>query len=263
MTDPLEILDRLQADVKAILAAVPALAAVAVLGDDEGDIESDVLKNLGPLNAGETDKRGLCAVVLAPECQDAEPGSPGPLMRARIDIQFIENVTINRGSGGTGLKCGKAAACALNALQHQVLGWTALHCGEKPIVPVKIGRKGIISRMVSMYTAANLPPNSSKCAAVVPQTTGNALELSCATQGAAIWYTTDGSYPSPANTAAILYEGPILGLDSGTTVRAAAYATALNPGDCDEFAVTGFEPITWATLDMPWNQISTPWNELG
>jgi hypothetical protein len=62
-----------------------------------------------------------------------------------------------------------------------------------------------------------------------------ALTLTCATAGAAIRYTTDGSYPSPSKT---LYTAPIAGLAAGTIVRAAAYATGLNPGDVTELLIT-------------------------
>lgn len=62
------------------------------------------------------------------------------------------------------------------------------------------------------------------------------LTLTCATAGASIRYTTDGGYPSPAD--GTLYTAPITGLAAGTIVRAAAYATALNPGDCTEILIT-------------------------
>jgi hypothetical protein len=261
MSENLDILDRLQADVTAILKAVPDLADAAIFSDNEGDIESEVVKKLGPLNAGEGGKRGLCGIVLAPETEEAEPNTPGPQMNARIDIQFIENVTVNRGSAGTGVRAATAAATALNALQLHVLGWTALYCPPKPVTPVKIEKAGHISRLVTLIARASLPGNS-KCSAVVPQAAGGELSLTCATAGAAIWYTVDGSYPAPSNAAATLYTEPVINLDGGTLVRAAAYKEGLNPGDCRPFTVS-YDPITFGTISLAWGEISTPWGELG
>jgi hypothetical protein len=65
---------------------------------------------------------------------------------------------------------------------------------------------------------------------------GSQLTLTTATPGASIRYTTNGTYPTPA--AGTLYTAPFPPPPVGTTVRAAAYKTGLNPGDCLEFNIT-------------------------
>jgi hypothetical protein len=62
-----------------------------------------------------------------------------------------------------------------------------------------------------------------------------ALTFTCTTAGATIRYTTDGSYPTPAK--GTLYSAPFPPPPVGTTVRAAAYKTGLNPGDVLEFDI--------------------------
>jgi hypothetical protein len=56
------------------------------------------------------------------------------------------------------------------------------------------------------------------------------ITLTCPTAGVDIWYTIDGSYPSPENENAILYTGPIT-LTSGVTIRASAVLTGYQQGD--------------------------------
>jgi len=65
---------------------------------------------------------------------------------------------------------------------------------------------------------------------------GEVMTLTCATAGASIRYTTDGSYPTPGN--GTLFSAPFAAPDAGTLVRAAAYKTGLNPGDCTDILIT-------------------------
>ena len=60
------------------------------------------------------------------------------------------------------------------------------------------------------------------------------LQLTCASAGATIRYTTDGSYPSPSKT---LYTAPLLAPVVGTVFRAAAYVAGMPPGDVLEFTI--------------------------
>lgn len=63
-----------------------------------------------------------------------------------------------------------------------------------------------------------------------------ALALSTATEGASIYYTTDGTYPTP--DAATLYTAALDYPTATTTYRVAAYKTGLNPSDVLQFTVT-------------------------
>jgi hypothetical protein len=62
--------------------------------------------------------------------------------------------------------------------------------------------------------------------------------LSCATNGAQIYYTTDGSLPRPDGDTSTLYEAPVAMPEAGTLVRAGAYVTGKNPSDILELTVT-------------------------
>lgn len=69
---------------------------------------------------------------------------------------------------------------------------------------------------------------------VVAIATAESIILTCATSGADIYYTTDGSYPTPDNGE--LYADPITA-EAGT-YRAAAYAAAMNPGNATRFIIS-------------------------
>jgi hypothetical protein len=101
-------------------------------------------------------------------------------------------------------------------------------------VPVKTG---FVSHAVRFRLYLN-PPASIKPGGVLAdydEQTG--LTLSCGTVGAAIHYTTDGSFPRPGSGTTILYTSP-LALASGTQLRAAAYVPGQNPGDVLELTLT-------------------------
>ncbi len=66
------------------------------------------------------------------------------------------------------------------------------------------------------------------------------VELSCSTEGAAIYYTTDGTEPTEQSTE---YTGDAIEVNSTTTIKAIAYADGMKPSQVAEFAyVINTEP---------------------
>ena len=62
--------------------------------------------------------------------------------------------------------------------------------------------------------------------------------LTCATEGASIYYTTDESYPAPGREGSTLYVAPIAIPESGISVRAAAYLTGYIASGVNRASVT-------------------------
>jgi Chitobiase/beta-hexosaminidase C-terminal domain len=239
MSESNNILEVLQADVLAFLQSVPGLVDAKHLADNAGDIESRVIKSLAPVSGGSTDKAGLSVVVLLPEVDTVEENLPGPPATVRVEVQTLEQVMLNRGDSGTGLRSSQAAMEVLRALHHHRLGDYLLYADKNPVKPVPV-KAGYLSHSVSMLVRTSGVQEPGKVSAIAPSIATveeeDIITLTCATAGAEIHYTTDGSYPSEAN--ATLYTAPFTAPEVGTTVRAVATASPHNPSDLLEFIIT-------------------------
>lgn len=230
-----DTLERLQADVLAILKVVPSLEALNLLEEDDGDMEAKIMRSLGAMTGGSTGRGGCVAVVMLPEVTDAESNQPGPPMTFQIQVQVIEQPVINRGAQGTRIRSSKAALRILNALHLQAMGSTLIYAGDKAITPVDV-KPGFLSHIVTLTgrvrsLAAPAKPQALSVALVVED-----VEITCGTAEAVIYYTVDGSFPTPAS--GLLYDVPFPAPAVGTTVRAVAYVPTQNPSDLLEFTIT-------------------------
>lgn len=230
MADPDQLLETLQADVLAVLQNTPSLPVGHLFADNEGDLESRLEKSLGTKISGAEGRRGICIMVMPIEVAAAEKNLPGPPLELRIKISITENILRNRNATrGTLMKSSQAALNVLGALHLRQIGAHCLYGDANPITPVRI-TDGLSVHIVTLFCAANGVAVTAKPAPVVSALDGDdSLVLTCATSGAEIYYTTDGSYPCPAN--GTLYAAPIADLEDATFIRFAAYAANLNPGD--------------------------------
>jgi hypothetical protein len=235
------ILQTIQDDVTGLLKAVPGLVLAQVLSSDEGLTEADVQQKLATLT-GAT-KIGLALIVMQPEIPRAEKNLPGPVVRVEQSIQVIEQVVINRSANGTQIKAKVAGVRVMAALHQQIIGNTILYADQKPMEPLP-GKKGFVTYLVTLYaeqlSAATVERVQSLEFAI---DLSSDLVITTATAGAAIYYTTDGSFPGPSNAAATLYSGPI-SIDDGDFIRAAAYLSPLNPSSISNVTISIDEQIT-------------------
>ena len=233
------ILETLQADVMAILALCPDLADVALLAQDAGDTESDVLRKLGPLNAGETGKRGLVIVVMLPEVDASEPNLPGPPLDITIELQVIEHPKINRGTSGTGIRSSVAALRTLSALHLRGLGKVMLMGSKEAVRPLQV-KPGFISHALKLEVPYRGISPAARCAPVTAafDSGTDTLTLTCATPGSTIYLTFDESTPGPSNPDGFIYNSPEVGISVGTVVRAMAVHATISPSDILELTVT-------------------------
>ena len=190
-----DLLDRLQSDVYSILRATPSLALARVINDNKGDLESELETSLATLN-DETGKSGLAIIVLAPEVDDATSNLPGPPLEVIVNVQCIELAELNRSeTDGTLIRSSTAATRVLSALHHACLGSHVLYpIPKRPLKPLPM-RTGFVAYLVSMRTLLNgLNTGRTGMVTAVWNEDEQSLGFTCETPGAAIYYTTDGSY---------------------------------------------------------------------
>ncbi len=247
MNDGTDLLEVLQEDVAAVLAATPSLSGATVLADNQGDIENLTLRALGTRTES-NGKMGLVVIVLLPEVMDTEANLPGPQVLVEVKVQVIEQVLVNRDeTSGTGIRSSQAALRVLAALHLLNLGKQILYSDKQAVKPVPV-KTGYVSHAVTLRAKDPSLAGALKTAALgVTLDTSNStmgspshavIILDCATEGATIYYTADGTYPSPATAEVYVAETGIEMPEVGTVVRAAAFAPGHNPSDVLEFVVT-------------------------
>lgn len=183
------------------------------------------------------DKFGLAIVVGRPEMTNATPNGRAVQEDAEVIIEVVEDMATNRVEAtGTGvlLDDGRAVvATVLHAWSHD--GKHALQYLRSDPIPeaaLEAGKRGWQLTFVSRHYVNNVPDQVSR---PVITDNGPTMTITCATAGAIIYYSLDGSYPSATD----LYSGPvdINALSTGTLVRAAAYKDGLRPSDVAEITL--------------------------
>ena len=156
--------------------------------------------------------------------------APSPHLKATIIASVYENPLVNMGTSGT-LQSAESIGQRLLLLCNQFRPVSL-------VSPVVVARQAMLpvqdDKIVTYntYFETDLPQDSVETVfppAFAFDAGAGTLSITCPLTPAAIYYTTDGSYPSPANPiGATLYAAPIP-YAAGTEVRAAAYFAPLLP----------------------------------
>ncbi len=213
-------LSDLRDQVKAFTEADPYFLDVEIINERLKDIEGKIEEKLGPLGTG------ICIVLVTPGVGGVMANVTGANFRDCLLVaRILEDVTLN--------ETGKAAldvAIRLTALWSQARPDTF----SSSLVPteqvITLGNDPkYLSYDVAFTTESGTKIDIPRLSApVVDAGSLASVSLTCATPGAALFYTADGTAPIPRNPSAALFQAPFAAL-SGQTLRARAWLAGYLP----------------------------------
>ena len=217
----------LQAELLARAKADEYLGAVCIVDERVGDITKSINEALGLVTAV-SGKLGACIILQQPIASNAYNEIPGGLLQLDINFLVLEDVTLNSDATAGTLKTALALARRLvRVFQHfSPVGVGQPLVTKTPCITPTEPPQGDLAYNVGFTTIEAdsdaflkvAPPVISPNTGAAPQT----VTITCATSGAAIWYTLDGSAPWSGNPTALLYTAPVNVLAAGK-LRAAAF----------------------------------------
>lgn len=167
-----------------------------------------------------TGKAGLAIEVLTPDGEVNEPDIPGPQLEAVIHLRVCENPLINFGERGTQIEAEQCCDDVLSSLHRWQRGENTLVADKRAV------REMQNDSGIEFHVVLRQPLGARKQKRTVAPAVSFAdgiVTMTCATAGAAIYYTTDASPPAISNAAALIYDGPFEA-SAGACIRAAAFA---------------------------------------
>lgn len=216
------ILD-LQADMVGRALADEYLGAVPILDERRGSIVDDIQVSLGLLTAV-SGKLGACIIVLSPVGKVQYPDAPWGEMEQKITFRVLENPTLNNDASTGTLKPALGLVRRLVRVFHHYIPVALSQClVAEGYVPVE-DALAPVAYEVTFTTVESDPATYPKVATptiapsggVVPQL----VTLACATAGAAMYYTLDGTHPRVGN--GTLYAAPF-NVNAAARLRVAAF----------------------------------------
>ena len=213
----MSVLKGIQAGVAARLASDPYFSNVTIVTENIGDIENKIQTAIAKL--------GVCVIVVTPSASMAAPDAPAPYFNnIKVLVRVVENVVLNRSASGANKPASDVAEIVASLL-HQ---WTPDGISEcifleEPSITLGNDPR-LLSYDVRCRTQGGLSYTIPSTAQPVIVLTGSSYPqtatITCATAGAAIFYTLDGTAPIPRNPSAFLYNGVISGIAAGTVIKA-------------------------------------------
>jgi hypothetical protein len=216
----LDIASRLMADPWfaefAVFVLRPRAAMSAVM------IQEAVNNSLAGIASG----NGIAIEVLMPLLEREGEAGGALIFQSSVIIRVKENPGINMGAGGSRTPCEEIAIRVCVTLEgFYADGYSSPLCVARDSAAPRLDFPGLVVYDVKLKSRLGV---SMPAMAATPAISGDhaGVTLACATGGAAIYYTTDGSYPWPGATAnpstGALYTGPFT-CAPGAIIRACAF----------------------------------------
>lgn len=216
---------------------------ITVVVADEGNVEATI-KKMQALQSEKGGKVGLAVVVLQIVADDEYPEQAfGPLTLFPA-FQIVEVRELNIGPNGTNKSSRKVARKIVTVIKSfAIAGVCTDFIPVSPVlVPIPASQHkygdGVILNQVNFktYECEADEPDTQVASPIATQVNATVV-LTSVTAGAAIYYTTDGSYPSKQNKS-LLYGNPIPIPAGGFKLRSCAYLSPMVASYVQEDEIT-------------------------
>lgn len=199
---------------------------INVLTERKADIIAAIEKSIGPMKA-KGGKSGTCIIVMSPVASDESAEIPGAILNPQLTFRILENPLINNSGTGTGKESLSTAKRVVMLMKHfRMDGVCTELIPEKPTIVPVADPVAPVAYEVRFKARDDDDETLPKVARVAISPTSGAVPktvtLTCATAGAAIYFTKDGSFPWSGNAQATLYTAPF-SVNSPAAVRAGAF----------------------------------------
>jgi hypothetical protein len=223
----LDVIDRLPLDLQARLEADEFFADIPVVVADKGNVNAEVARKQAVVTE-KSGRRGVAVIVLQLVGDDDYPEVTFGPLKFQPAFQVIEHPEMNMDERGT-----KKSARRVCRRIHQVIKPLALYgivtefkAGNPAIEPVNLS--DISEALVGMQVNFETFEFDTEALILVDMPTfevsaGPSVSMACGTEGAAIWYSLDDSFPAPNKPGSKLYTTPVAIPTAGFVVRAAGY----------------------------------------
>ena len=213
------ILTGIQKQAADVLRADPFFANIPVLTED--------LREIDYLAQKAAEEIGLLVLVTTPSADIRYKDMSTPYFESiRLLVRVIEEVAVNKAQP-TYVSAGEAGEAALALLYHQrPEGINEVWNPGNPTLTVREDLEtGFVVAEVPFETSGGIAYPVPQLPAPIGVWDGSSITLSCDIPGAAVYYTTDGTYPAPRKvdgTIGNLATDPVM-VPVGTTVLAKAW----------------------------------------
>lgn len=232
----------LQQDIRYRLLGDSYFDDIPVITETMADADVQVEKALALGSVTKGNVCGACVLVMPSTANAERWNTTRAVLNTSMIVRVLENVGINQ---KTEIGTGKAASSISERILKVLYGYqyspTSILLPDSPCIAAVDDALAPVAYEVRLRCELVIGSEDTKV--LMPTATGADesgnyyVTLACSTSDAAIYYTTDDTYPAPDNDTAIVYSAKFTATN-GDTIRACAYRDGYIPSDCLYYIVT-------------------------